>query len=179
MRVILPYAANRLESLILFSTYNAQAPYLLRAVTPDGTLPTLRSLSIHLLTYPQSVSINILTAKHLWDTVLEGNRWREDERGNVTSANINKAQRWFDGNYIMSISKAAPNLEELELSGTSRDTLVRQLQSFKICWSDISRRSRWQTPSHDLSSCILSSCLGHCIRITAHFSNHQVPGLNT
>ena len=32
--------------------------------------------------------------------------------------------REFDGNYIMSISKAVPNLEELQLMGTSDDTLV-------------------------------------------------------
>lgn len=38
-----------------------------------------------------------------------------------------KPARQFDGNYIMSLSKAAPNLEELELMGTSGDTLASLL----------------------------------------------------
>jgi hypothetical protein len=40
-------------------------------------------------------------------------------------ADFKKPRRDFDGNYIMSIAKAAPNLEELELMGRSNDTIVR------------------------------------------------------
>jgi len=128
-RTVLPHVAKRLKRLTLFNTHNAQGPYLLRAITPDGILPVLRSLSIHLLTLPQSITINMLTPHASRDSVLEGNRWREDEMGNVTKTSKSKAQRRFDGNYIMSISNAAPHLEELELSGTSEDTLESLINS--------------------------------------------------
>ena len=42
----------------------------------------------------------------------------------MSQADPRNPSRKFDGNYIMSISKAAPNLEELELMGSSDDTLV-------------------------------------------------------
>lgn len=96
------------------NTYNAQGPYLLRALVPEGILPALRSLSIH------SESGNSPKPR-------EGHRWREDENGDVSQADAKKPSRQFDGNYIMSISKAAPNLEELELMGKSDDTLVSRL----------------------------------------------------
>lgn len=110
-RILLPYVAKRLKSLTLFKTYNAQAPYLLRTVVPNGVLPSLRSLSIHLI-----------TSSHAKDVIREGNRWREEE-GRVTEASKRNAGRWFDGNYLMSVAKATPHLRELHLSGTSRDTL--------------------------------------------------------
>jgi len=110
-------------------TYSAQGPYLLRAVVPDGILPALRNLSIR---------------HDPWNIpeLLEGRQWREDENGGVSQADAKKPSRQFDGNYIMSISKAAPNLEELELMGTSDDTLVSSLLSsffffflfFSSCW---------------------------------------------
>jgi hypothetical protein len=102
--------------LSLLDTYNAQGPYLLRAAVPDGVLLALRSLSIH------RYSENSHKPR-------EGHRWREDENGGVSQANVRKPSRQFDGNYIMSLSKAAPNLEELELMGTSDDSLV-SLQLF-------------------------------------------------
>jgi hypothetical protein len=94
------------------NTCNAQAPYLLRAVVPDGILPMLRSLTIH-----------ILEPGHAY--ILEGNRWREDEEGRITETGEKEAQRWFDGNYLTSVAKAAPRLQELYLSGNSSETLVR------------------------------------------------------
>ena len=112
--MLLPHVAKRLKSLTLLGTYNAQAPYLLRTITPDGVLPMLRSLSIHLH-----------TSRHSKVVVCEGNRWREDEEGLITESSKRKAERWFDGNYLMSVAKAAPRLQELHLSGMSRDTLVR------------------------------------------------------
>ena len=109
--ILLPLASKMLIRLSLFSTQNAQGPYLLRAAVPGGVLLLLRSLSI------QSYAVNTSEA-------LEGHRWREDEKGTVSQADAKKPSRKFDGNYIMSISKAAPNLEELELMGTSDDTIV-------------------------------------------------------
>lgn len=120
-RVIIPHAAKRLERLMLLDTHNAQAPYLLRAVAPEGVLPALRSLTVELLTWSHPTIVKG-----------EGNRWREDEGGRVTQTSKRRTARWFDGNYIMSISKAAPNLEELELSGTSCDTLV-DIRCFSKC----------------------------------------------
>jgi len=89
------------------------APFFRRA------LPALRSLSIYheLGNSP---------------TPPEGHRWREDENGGVSQADAKKPSMQFDGNYIMSISNAAPNLEELELMGTSDDTFV-SLLSLSSC----------------------------------------------
>lgn len=113
---LLPGASKMLIRLSLLDTYNAQGPYLLRAVVPEGVLLALRSLSIH------RDSGNSHGPKPR-----EGHQWREDENGGVSQANAKKPSRQFDGNYIMSISKAASNLEELELMGTSDDTLVSLL----------------------------------------------------
>ena len=112
--MLLPHVAKRLKSLTLLATCNAQAPYLLRTIVPDGVLPMLRSLSIHLL-----------SSSHAKYVIREGNRWREDEEGRITEASKRKARRWFDGNYLTSVAKATPRLQELHLSGASSDTLVR------------------------------------------------------
>jgi hypothetical protein len=111
--VLLPRVSKMLVRLSLLSTCNAEGPYLLRAVVPEGVLLALRSLSIH------CISINSPGPQE-WR-----HRWREDENGVVSQADV--PSKKFDGNYIMSISKAAPNLEELELMGTSDDTLVSPL----------------------------------------------------
>lgn len=108
--VLLPWVSNSLTKLYLWETYNAQGPYLLRVVSQGGILPALRSLGI------DRDSGNSPKPR-------EGHRWRENENGDVSEANARKPARQFDGNYIMSLSKAAPNLEELELMGTSDDTL--------------------------------------------------------
>ncbi|KAF8954053.1 hypothetical protein BDZ97DRAFT_1928947 [Flammula alnicola] len=108
--VLLPQVSNTLIRLSLWKTYNAQGPYLLRVVAQNGILPALRSLGI------QRESGNSPKPR-------EGHRWREDENGDVSEADAKRPARQFDGNYIMSLSKAAPNLEELELTGTSDDTL--------------------------------------------------------
>ncbi|KAG6847934.1 hypothetical protein H0H93_004771, partial [Arthromyces matolae] len=111
-RNLLSHVSESLVSLYLLKTYNAQAPYLLRTVLRSGTLSALKSLGIH---------------RHSDDipTTYEGKGWREDENGTVTEAPFvdpNHIRR-FDGNYIMSLAKAAPNLEELELVGDSDDTI--------------------------------------------------------
>jgi hypothetical protein len=101
--VLLPRVSKKLIRLGLLKTYNAEGAYLLRAAVPEGVPLTLRSLSIHLDSGDRSKP-------------LVGYLRQEDENEN--------SSRHFDGNYIMSISKAAPNLEELELMGSSDDTLV-------------------------------------------------------
>ncbi|KIM36825.1 hypothetical protein M413DRAFT_31439 [Hebeloma cylindrosporum] len=108
--VLLPQVSNSLINLYLWGTYNAQGPYLLRVVSPGRVLPALRSLGIH------RNSGNSLEPQ-------EGHRWRENENGDVPDGGTRKSARKFDANYIMSLSKAAPNLEELELMGTSDETL--------------------------------------------------------
>ncbi|KAG6855981.1 hypothetical protein H0H87_008694 [Tephrocybe sp. NHM501043] len=112
-KILLPHVANQLVSLYLLETYNAQAPYLLRAVPEYGRLPALSSLGIH------RTSGNSNNNRKY-----EGHRWREDENGAVMEIDPRaNATRRFDGNYLMSIAKAAPNLEELELMGDSDDTI--------------------------------------------------------
>jgi len=119
--VLLPRVSNSLIKLCLWETYNAQGPYLLRVVSQGGILPALRSLGIH------RDSGNSPKPR-------EGHRWREDENGDVSEANARKPARQYDGNYIMSLSKAAPNLEELELMGTSDDTLASLFFFFFPCY---------------------------------------------
>jgi len=99
----------------------------LRVVAQDGVLPALRSLGIQ------------LDSRNSPDPQ-EGDKWREDEDGNVTEADAERLARPFDGNYIMSLSKAAPNLEELELMGASDDTLASFLSfSAACCGSELIR----------------------------------------
>jgi hypothetical protein len=81
---------------------------------PGGVLPALRSLSIHLW-----------TSQLPYHTVAVGSRWREDNKGHITEATEGPAEQWFDGGYLLSVAKAAPNLRELELFGESRDPIVR------------------------------------------------------
>ncbi|KAG6835732.1 hypothetical protein H0H93_015264 [Arthromyces matolae] len=109
-RILLPHLSRSLTSLCVLGTYNAQAPYLLRVVPKDGTLPALRSLGIQRFSGNSSKPY-------------EGHCWREDESGAVTQVPFYKSARKFDGNYLMSIAKGAPNLEELELMGESNDTI--------------------------------------------------------
>jgi hypothetical protein len=113
---VLPHVSALLVSLCLLKTYNAQGPYILRNAARDGKLPALRSLGI------QHESGNSPKPR-------PGHRWREDENGVVTEADAKKPRRYIDGNYIMSISRAVPNLEELELMGISDDTIVRLFTS--------------------------------------------------
>ena len=105
--------------LNLLDTYNAQGPYLLRAVVPEGVLLALRSLSIlhNTKSRPESP---------------EGHRWREDENGCVSQAAVTKRSNQIDRNYIMSILNAAPNLEELELMRIYDNILV---SLFCFCYS--------------------------------------------
>ncbi|KAF8816838.1 hypothetical protein BYT27DRAFT_6378676 [Phlegmacium glaucopus] len=109
--VLLARASKKLIRLSLLDTYNAQGLYLLSAIVPGGVLPALRSLGIH------RNSGNSPKPR-------EEHPWRDDDNGGVLHAGAKNSSMQFDGNYIMYLSKAAPNLEELELMGTSDDILV-------------------------------------------------------
>jgi len=82
----------------------------LRSIVPDGVLPQLRSLTV-----------DLRTSCHAEAITREGSRWVETKEGVVTEMDEDYADRWFDHNYLMTLSKAAPHLQELHLSGTSSD----------------------------------------------------------
>lgn len=105
---------SQLINLGLIDTVNAQALYLLRVITPTGTMPQLRSLGVELR-----------SSKHSRSVTFEGNRWYEDGQGHISEVSKRKAVRYFDANYVATLVKAAPNVEELELIGYSNDSLVR------------------------------------------------------
>jgi hypothetical protein len=54
----------------------------------------------------------------------EGNRWYEDGDGRISEVSKRKAIRYFDANYLATLAKAVPELEELELVGQSNDGIV-------------------------------------------------------
>ena len=97
--------------LSLLGTSERQGPYVLRAVVPEGVLLALRSLSIHL-------TLDFFGPKQ------EGQLWWEAENGVVSKEDTKRQTRRFDGSYIVSLSRGAPNLEELELMGPSDGILV-------------------------------------------------------
>ncbi|KAF9469598.1 hypothetical protein BDZ94DRAFT_1303296 [Collybia nuda] len=108
VRTLLPLLKDQLINLTISSSINGQVPYLLRSVLPNG-LASLRSLGIYQGASNHSRKVN-------W----EGSRWLEDEHGNISESSKRKAARPFDANYIMSLARGAPNLEELELIGESK-----------------------------------------------------------
>ncbi|EIN09960.1 hypothetical protein PUNSTDRAFT_125934, partial [Punctularia strigosozonata HHB-11173 SS5] len=111
-RSVLPHIGHQLTTLDLLETSNSQAVWLLRTRVSGGILPRLRSLGIQLRASTNSKN-----------KAENGHGWREDERGHPSQESRKKFQRYFDGNYVMSVAKAAPNLEELELMGPSCDRL--------------------------------------------------------
>lgn len=113
---VLPHIGHQLTTLDLLETSNSQAVWLLRTGIAGGILPRLRSLGIQLR-----------TSTHSKDKAENGHGWREDEHGRPSQDSRKRFQRYFDSNYIMSIAKAAPNLEELDLMGPSYDQLVSNL----------------------------------------------------
>jgi hypothetical protein len=101
---------SQLINLTLIDVMDAQALYLLRRVTPKGTMFQLRSLGIQLSTG----STNVMTA--------QGSKYYEDIHGRVFEASMD--DRYFDANYLAILHKAAPNVEELELFGRSDVTTI-------------------------------------------------------
>jgi hypothetical protein len=102
-----PLLGDQLVNLTITSSINAQVPYLLRSVLPDG-LVSLRSLGIYQLNFA-------------WAYIWEGGNWHEDEHGNVSQVSMALP---IDPTYIISIARGAPNLEELELIGECRSPIV-------------------------------------------------------
>ncbi|KAG6826005.1 hypothetical protein H0H92_001470 [Tricholoma furcatifolium] len=120
-KILLPFMSKSLVSLYLIDTYSAQAVYLLRNIPEGGILPRLRALGIQRRSWKMDNETN------------EGIGWREDHNGRVIQEfNQEEIARAFDGNYLMSISKAVPNLEHLELMGTSDDTIDSIAASLRL-----------------------------------------------
>lgn len=96
----------QLRSLSISGSKNAQVPYLLRVVLPGG-LPNLKSLEIHQYFYGGDEGLNI-----------EGTMWYEMENGDfMQEVHLHKAQRMMKHQYMYSIVRGAPNIEELCLQG--------------------------------------------------------------
>ncbi len=99
---------HRLQSLSITGSYNAQIPYLLRDVLPDG-LPHLKSLEIQQLPFSD-------TKQRM--RMEKGSMWYEHPDGTFCVAkNEKQAKNTIMGNYLHSIVKGAPNVEELGLHG--------------------------------------------------------------
>ncbi|KDR76878.1 hypothetical protein GALMADRAFT_225049 [Galerina marginata CBS 339.88] len=108
---VLPLAhiLGQLTSLSIEKSINAQVPYLLRVVIPEG-LPRLKSLEI--------VQVS---ASFSHFSLFVGATWYEtaDASGIFhEGSDLEQAGRDFTGDYIYSITKGAPNLEELALHGS-------------------------------------------------------------
>ncbi|KAF9456648.1 hypothetical protein BDZ94DRAFT_1302414 [Collybia nuda] len=97
---------GRVLSLSIHESINAQIPYLLRTLCSKG-LPNLRSLDIGQA--PSSSNKN---------KSIEGSLWYEDKKG-VFQRATNKASRTVFDNFMHSIVRAAPNLEEIGFHGAS------------------------------------------------------------
>lgn len=103
---------KRLISLTIYNTINAQVPYLLRSILPSGLL-NLKSLKI---------SQTPIGNDGLRDED-EGAQWYETELGVFCLAlpgwEVEDASRDVTNGYIHSISRGAPNLEEICLHGNT------------------------------------------------------------
>lgn len=92
---------NQLVSLTVYHSINAQIPYLLRTVLPEG-LPNLKSFNIGQYPSIRGNNVNI-----------EGTLWYEAEDGKFRKAKVRKASRSVLEGYIPYIACGAPNLEEI------------------------------------------------------------------
>ncbi|TFK26224.1 hypothetical protein FA15DRAFT_693313 [Coprinopsis marcescibilis] len=100
----------QLTALVVYESYNAQVPYLLRSVVPGGVLPNLRSLAI--AQEPQ---------KHNSRNREEGCLWHETKDGEIKNLSSRKARQTILDN-IHALARGAPYLEELGFT-SSRVTL--------------------------------------------------------
>ena len=99
---------HQLSTLSIIRSTNSQIPYLLRSVIPNG-LPNLKSLDIH--QFPGYYSAI--------PRFIEGVMWHEDENGV-----FHTGRPYFNGwnvtqNFMHSIARGAPGLQELGLHGNS------------------------------------------------------------
>jgi len=92
---------HQLISLTVFQSLNGQVPYLLRSALPNG-LPKLKSLNID-QNYTERP-----------DPDVEGGLWYEKRAGKFRESEANNAAlpSW-NGIYMRSIVRGAPNLEEI------------------------------------------------------------------
>ncbi|KAF8907692.1 hypothetical protein CPB84DRAFT_1768563, partial [Gymnopilus junonius] len=150
---------HRLIGLEIDNSVNAQIPYLLRFVLPQG-LPNLKSLSIG--QYPSSSSKNERT---------EGALWFETEDGEFMEKKDWRSSTHVYGDYYLhSIARGAPNLIELAMDAffdkarqfvdasakfASFGCLERlYLRNFnrKFIRLESSHREIWSIGSHSLAS---------------------------
>jgi hypothetical protein len=95
---------GQLLSLSFRGSINAQIPYLLRSVCPNG-LPKLKSLVIGQTPHSSVENKNI-----------EGSLWYENPDG-VFQRGTNKWSRRVSDGFMHSIVRGAPNLEEIGFHG--------------------------------------------------------------
>ncbi|KAJ3509938.1 hypothetical protein NLJ89_g4951 [Agrocybe chaxingu] len=100
---------HQLVSLTVYESINAQVPYLLRSVLPDG-LPHLKALSIEQSPSASSKNVNN-----------EGSLWYETAEGEFKEVKVHKGSRSVVDGYIHSIARGAPNIEELSFPSYSID----------------------------------------------------------
>ena len=113
---------SRLVNLSLVNVVDSQALYLLRVITPTGTMSQLRSLGLQIVSS---------------SSILEGSTWYEGSDGRISDTRKRGAMptRHFDANYVATLSKATPNLDELELIGHSDGSIVRwvpRISSYRV-----------------------------------------------
>jgi hypothetical protein len=115
---------SQLASLTIFGSINAQIPYLLRSVLTEG-LPNLKSLNIGQQFSSSGKNINI-----------EGALWYETEDGEFRQAKVTKAAKTVLDGYMHSITRGAPNLEEIGFHSYPlrlRDFVSSTSRSIKMC----------------------------------------------
>ena len=107
---------NQLTWLMIPLTCNGQVPYLLRQVLPNG-LPNLKNLCIS-QTAMHGATDGLSQAtrnERIVGTSKEGSSWCETVDGAFTD--LQDARLTIFGNYLHSVARGAPNLEELGFYG--------------------------------------------------------------
>jgi hypothetical protein len=95
---------GQLLSLSIYRSVNAQIPYLLRSVCPNG-LPKLKSLGFNQTPHSSVKNEDV-----------EGSLWYESPDG-VFQRGTNKWSRHVSDGFMHSIVRGAPNLEEIGFHG--------------------------------------------------------------
>ncbi|KDR77744.1 hypothetical protein GALMADRAFT_224973 [Galerina marginata CBS 339.88] len=109
----------RLITLSVQQSLNAQVPYLLRAVIPDG-LPNLHGLEID--------QKDTTERERIGDK--KGCKWYETADGKFNEVAIKNAGRSFFDDYIHSLVRGAPNIIELCLLEYMAEHLAAELAQF-------------------------------------------------
>ena len=82
----------------------------------------------------RSLGVQLVSSLHSGYLALEGSTWYEDGNGHISRRRPRDAMstRYFDANYVTTLYKAAPNLDELELIGPSNGNIVRWVTHFHL-----------------------------------------------